>query len=363
MANLQPKRKKYLLFSMSRSETGVDNAFTMLNRILLEAQHLNRIPAIGEFAMSPTHNLGDNRFNWCFADYLDLSNGVTHQLGKEGHRPTAFGVDWIKEQELDLANYAFDQVYNLADDEVVNEEMNQRYDVLIRRDPTFKYVSACKEYKYDDCFIDFPYSEKINRLVDEVLDSLGISREAAMAAQHYFLNKINSSGWDVRHDCIPLKKVYYACMHVRASIKDRDFGQPIFPFAAVKEQIKSVLEHSIAKGSRLYIMSDIHQADFFDFLKSDYQVYRYHDFPKLRKIVSGEDGSKIDNVMLYLIEKNIMKHATVKILPPHKGPMVYHLNTVYNLSILKKTPVLQAGELKRAVYNFIRRLLRRILRR
>ena len=136
MANLQPKRKKYLLFSMSRSETGVDNAFTMLNRILLEAQHLNRIPAIGEFAMSPTHNLGDNRFNWCFADYLDLSNGVTHQLGKEGHRPTAFGVDWIKEQELDLANYAFDQVYNLADDEVVNEEMNQRYDVLIRRDPT-----------------------------------------------------------------------------------------------------------------------------------------------------------------------------------------------------------------------------------
>ena len=192
---------------------------------------------------------------------------------------------------------------------------------------------------------------------------MGISREAAMAAQHYFLNKINSSGWDVRHDCIPLKKVYYACMHVRASIKDRDFGQPIFPFAAVKEQIKSVLEHSIAKGSRLYIMSDIHQADFFDFLKSDYQVYRYHDFPKLRKIVSGEDGSKIDNVMLYLIEKNIMKHATVKILPPHKGPMVYHLNTVYNLSILKKTPVLQAGELKRAVYNFIRRLLRRILRR
>ena len=361
MANLQPNSKKYLLFSMSESETGVDNAFSMLNRVLLEAQHLNRITAIGKFAMSPTHNLGDNRFNWCFADYLDLSNGVPHRLGKEGHSPIAFSVDWIKEQELDLANYAFDQVYNLADDEVVNEEMNQRYDVLIRRDPTLRYASACKEYKYDDCFIDFPYSEKINRLVDQTLDSLGISREAAIAAQHYFLNKVNSSRWDVRHDCIALNQVYYACMHVRMS--DRESQWPVFGFSSSKKSIKSVLEHSIAKGSRLYIMSDIHQPDFFDFLKSDYQVYRYHDFPKLRQLVSGENGEKVDNVMLYLVEKNIMKHAMVKILPPHKGPMVYHLNTVYNLSILKKTPVLQVGAFKRAVYNFIRRLLSRIFSR
>ena len=348
---------------MSGSETGVDNAFTMLNRVLLEAQHLDRIPAIGKFAMNPTHNLGDNRFSWCFEDYLDLSSGVTYRLGKEGHRPTASGIDWIKEQELDLADYAFDKVYNLADDEVVSEEMNQRYDVLIRRDLTFKYAGTCKKYKFDDCFIDFPYSGKINRLVDEILDTLDMSRKVAMASQHYFLNKVNKSGWDVRHDYIPLNKVYYACMHVRASIKDRDFDQPIFPFAAMKEQIESVLEYSIAKGSRLYIMSDIHQPDFFDFLKSDYRIYRYHDFPKLRQLVSGEDGRKVDNVMLYLVEKNIMKYATVKILAPHKGPMIYHLNTVYNLSILKKPPALQAGALKRAVYKFIRRLLSRILTR
>ena len=348
---------------MSKSETGVDSAFSMLNRVLLEAQHLSRIPAIGTFAMSPTHNLGDNRFNWHFEDYLDLSNGVTHQVGREGHGPTAFGVDWIKEQELDLANYAFDQVYNLADNEIVSEEMNQRYDILVRRDPTFKYVSAYKEYELDDCFIDFPYSGKTNGLVDEILDALGMSRKAAMVAQHYFLNKVNSSGWDVRHDCIPLNKPYYACMHVRASIKDRDFGQPIFPFSAVREQIKSVIEHSIARGSRLYIMSDIHQPNFFDFLKSDYRVYRYHDFPKLRQLVSGEGSRKIDNVMLYLVEKNIMKYATVKILAPHKGPMVYHLNTVYNLNILKKPLVLQVGAFKRTAYNLTRRLLSRILNR
>ena len=327
--------KKYLLFSMTERKTGVDNVFGMLNRIFKEDQHLNRIPVIGEFTMSQNHNIGDNRADLRFEDYLDLSNGITVRLEQGCHRPTASRLDWMKEKELDLASYASDKVYNLAADEIVNEEMNQRYDVLIRRDPTFKYAAVCGKYKYDRYLIDFPYSEKVNNLADEVLGALGISRQDAMAAQRYFLNRVNSSGWDQQYDSIPLNKVYYACMHVRAAFKDRDYEQPIFPFVAAKEQIESVVQNAIRKGSRLYIMSDIHQPDFFDFLKSDYQVYRYYDFPKLKELVSGE---KIDNVMLYLVEKNIMKYATVKILAPHKGPMIYNLNTLYDLTFLKNPP-------------------------
>ena len=44
--------------------------------------------------------------------------------------------------------------------------------------------------------------------------------------------------------------------------------------------------------------------------------------------------------MLHLVEKNIMRHATVKIIPPRKGMMMYHLNEVYDLSLLKKPPKL-----------------------
>ncbi len=323
---------------MTRRKTGVDNVFGMLNRIFKEAQHLNRIPVIGEFNISQTHNMGDNRTDLRFEDYLDLSDSVTVQLDQGCHKPTASHLDWMKEQELDLASYAPDKVYNLAADEIVTEEMNQHYDVLIRRDPTFKYAIACKKYKYDRYLIDFLYSEKVNSLTDKVLDAFGISRHDAMAAQHYFLNRVNSSGWDQQYDSIPLRKVYYACLHVRAAFEDRDYEQPIFPFVAAKEQIESVVKHAIRKRSRLYIMSDIHQPDFFDFLKSDYRVYRYYDFPKLRGLVSGEGGKKIDNVMLYLVEKNIMKYATVKILAPHKAPMIYNLNTLYDLTFLKKPP-------------------------
>ena len=343
MVDHRLKRKKYLLFSMSQRNTGADNVFTMLSRVFREALYLGRIPVIGKFTIGPTHNLGKVKSDFCFEDYLDLSNSITCRFEKGCHRPIASHLDWVKEEELDLEANFFDKIYFLSDEEVVTEEMNNRYDVVIRRDPSFKYAQTHKRYKSDNIFIDFPCSEKVNELTDEVLDILGTSREHAMAAQHYFLSQFNNLGWcedtisAVSQRNIPLNARYYACMHARASINDRDYEQPIFTFGSSRIQIKTVLNEAVAKGSQLYIMSDIHQSDFFDFLKSDYQVYRYHDFPQLKQLVSGED-SVIDNVMLYLVEKNIMKYATVKISPPHKGPMVYHLNTVYDLSFLKNPP-------------------------
>ncbi|MXX98299.1 MAG: hypothetical protein F4Y58_00100 [Gammaproteobacteria bacterium] len=209
--------------------------------------------------------------------------------------------------------------------------------MFIRRDPTFEYVRTCAKYKYGSFMIDFPYAAKINRLTDEVLGTLGISREHAMAAQHYFLSRENNiqpcgESHDLQ-DNIPLDNGYYACMHVRVS--DRDSGWPVFAFTSARKQIKSVLAYTVCKGAKIYIMSDVHRPNFFDFLKSDYRIYRYYDFPRLEQLISDKAGGKTDNVMLYLVEKNIMKHATVKILPPHKGPMIYHLNTVYNTFVLK----------------------------
>ena len=341
---------------MVQRATGMDTVFRMLNLIFKEAQHLNRIPAIGEFTMSPTHNLGDSRTNLRFEDYLDMSNSKTCRFDKGYHRPIASHLRWIKEEDLALDSYFFDKVYFLSDEETVSEAMNLRYDVLIRRDPTFSYVGTCREYKYGKHLIDFKYSNQLNKLTDEVLDILGTSRAHARVSQHYFLSRVNDA------DCcdstianmLKSNTNYYACMHVRASIDDRDYEQPIFTFASLKLQIKTVLQGAIARGSKLYIMSDIHQPDFFDFLKSDYRVYRYHDFPNLKRLVSGEDGGKIDNVMLYLVEKNIMKHAMVKILPPHKGPMIYHLNTVYDLTSLKKLPSrLTIRTLRRMVHDLI----------
>ena len=357
------KSQKYLLFSMTERKTGVDNIFRMLNLIFKEARLLGRIPVVGQFTMSPNHNLGNLKTGSCFADYLDLSNGVTSQMEGMQRKQIASHLDWMPQQDLDLTNYAPDQVYTLADNEMVRAEMNRRYDILIRRDPTFQYVMTFAKYKCD-FLIDFPYSKKVNKLTDIVLDVLGISREHAIAAQHYFLSKINDIQSGGNHDmeaadvCIPANAGYYACMHIRTSDR-KDW--PIFVLASAKKQIKSVLEHTIAKGTKLYIMSDMHQTNFFDFLKADYQIYRYHDFPELTQLVANKDGNEIDNVMLYLVEKNIMRHALVKILPPHKGPMIYHLNTVYNAYTLKNRFVLKSfSVIKRNIIEAITNVLARL---
>ena len=325
---------------MANRKTGVDNVFRMLNLIFKEARHLGRIPAIGKFTMSPSHNLGNLRSDLCFEDYLDLSNGVVLQFEHGGHKPITSHLDWIKEEELDLTSYAPDKIHALEPDKIVTEKMNQHYDVLIRRDPTFRYVRACAKYKYGSFIIDFPHSEKVNQLTDEVLSVLGISRAHAMAAQHYFLSRMHDmysfGRGDPLYDNIPLDNGYYVCMHVRVS--DRDSGWPIFAFTSSKEQIKTLLMNTVGKGARIYIMSDVHRPNFFNFLKPDYRVYRYYDFPRLRQLTSSEAAGKTDNVMLYLVEKNIMKYATIKILPPHKGPMIYHLNTIYDTFALKDPP-------------------------
>ena len=115
---------------------------------------------------------------------------------------------------------------------------------------------------------------------------------------------------------------YYACLHVR--LNDVHY-MPDLEYASKPENISSVLERAIPKGSKLYIMSDIQELDYFDFLKKDYQIYRYYDFPVLKQLVSGENRRRIDNAMLYSVEKNILQYANRKIIPFRDSNYYQHI--------------------------------------
>ena len=57
--------------------------------------------------------------------------------------------------------------------------------------------------------------------------------------------------------------------------------------------------------------------DYFDFLKPQYDIYRYTDFKELRE--QFVEQRAIDHDLLYSMEKNIMRHALVKIFPQRKN--------------------------------------------
>ncbi len=335
------KDDKYLIFSMTQSKFGIDQIFKTLNVVFMEAYELGRTPVVGKFAVRPEYNFYCRRDNFKFEDYLNLSEGTIRPIDKVDSI-VEDGQKWIKEEDFDLDRYAADKVLQVSD-EVISSEMNESYDVIVRRDPTSQYARDYAKKK-PSFLLDFPYSEKVNGLTDKVLETMGTSRENALAGQYYFWDKVGTmrSCFDeqtrARGSSISLKDAYYACMHVTSKRGVRPKEKLMLQFAFSNQQVKTLLSYAISKNSRLYIMSDIRNPNYFDFLKEDYSVYRYHDFPELAQLVSSEQESAVDNVMLHLVEKNIMRHATVKIVPPRKGMMMYHLNEVYDLSLLKHPP-------------------------
>ena len=287
MANNKSSSKKYLVFSMARRKASIEHVLASLNLVFIEAACLDRIPAVGKFTIMPKQNRNFKKDDFRFEDYFDLSNSTLRRRNKvddiiKDHQ------QWIKEEELGLESCASDKVCHIGD-KVISQEMDESYDIIVRRDPTSKYIENYLKNKTPDALIDIPYSQKVNQLTDLVLNALNTSREKSLDAQHYFLNKVATmrSCFDEatreRGSSISLKDSYYACMHVHKEGQDT----PLFQFAVAKKQIQEVLSYAINKGSQLYVISDILNPKHFDFLKENYRVYRYYDFPELNKLVSA----------------------------------------------------------------------------
>ena len=104
-------------------------------------------------------------------------------------------------------------------------------------------------------------------------------------------------------------------IYVTEEIKHADYLRN-----GIVKAVKNVYEmHS--KNMPLYIMSNRMDADYFDFLKPKYNVYRYTDFEELVEQVTR--GGVIDHNLLYLVEKNIMRHAAVNIHCYRKNRFVF----------------------------------------
>ena len=166
-------------------------------------------------------------------------------------------------------------------------------------------------------------SEIVNDLTDIVLNHFGVPRESAESLSDILwdLPKIQYSDMAFYYRDLN----YYACMHVRYGGNVNHASKlikrtPQRLSMAIKRVLRAIYERN-RKNLPLYIMSNINDVHYFDFLKPDYDIYRYTDFRELRERFTRQE--EIDHNLLYSVEKNIMRYATVKILPSSRNRFIF----------------------------------------
>ena len=122
--------------------------------------------------------------------------------------------------------------------------------------------------------------------------------------------------------------LYYACLHVRGNDLLKHLSTQ---YAANRNNLKRILKRAVPKGSTIYLMSDIAEPHYFDFLNENYIVYRYFDFPELKALVSNEDKKESDNAMLYSVEKNILQYSHIKIIRARNCPKLLYTNSSHTI--------------------------------
>ncbi len=171
-------------------------------------------------------------------------------------------------------------------------------------------------------YIVIPPSRRVENLSDIVINHFGTKRESMKLFTGALYDLPRFRKFSIEQDFNNFR--YYACMHVRfaeySKIASKEIKHADYLRKGIEAAVKNVYEmHS--KNMPLYIMSNIMDADYFDFLKPKYNIYRYTDFEKLVEQVS-QDGV-IDHNLLYSVEKNIMRYAAVKIHSYRRNRFVF----------------------------------------
>ena len=327
---------KYLYTPYLR-DGGLDSVIRGIVILIQAAVTMKRIPIIRRVTTAAYHRL-DKLHKRTYIDYeryIDLPRTKIFKIGPEGGtKELAITLQYIHEQDFNDNLYSRNQV-RYIDHTQIHDPENDKYPVICMLNP--RYIAARKKLPELHERIDrglnlstsSPFliilqpSKIVNDLTDIVLNHFGMTRESAefLSSILYDLPKIKYS--DMEFYCRDLN--YYACMHVRypGDVGDRLSRlvkkTPQRLSRPIKRVLKMIYERN-HKNLPLYIMSSLNDVHYFDFLKPDYDIYSYTDFKELREQFTLKE--EIDHNLLYAVEKNIMRYATVKILPLYRNKFI-----------------------------------------
>ena len=97
----------------------------------------------------------------------------------------------------------------------------------------------------------------------------------------------------------------FVAVHARRGDR-RDYPRRLTEPAAIRRHL---VEHGVADGSTLFLLSDERAAAFWKPLAENYDLARYPNYAPLAALVSSEGGRQPDNYLLFEVEKEVMAGA------------------------------------------------------
>ncbi len=330
--------KKYLMTQPEYLEgkerdkiEGLDGKIRDVSSLWGKALTLKRIPVIpNQPPNTMTHNLGKSLDNFTWLRYLDLDKTEAYKLRKDGTiKKEKSRLNYVLRSDFNIESYPQNQTHTVDLDKLYDRD-NEKYKVL-RVAPSIGFPTP-------PYYIRFIASQAVNDLTDSVLARFGTGRSTMQDAQELLYNRCSTVNLfeKIKHE-----KFFYSCLHIRAN--DMLFFEPRFFHAALASNIKRLVHRACPHGTKLYIMSDIHDAEYFDFLRNRYDVYTYRDFPELKCLIDNASHAA-DNHLLYAVEKNIMDHALVKLVAHRRS--LYHFQSDFIYSVPRTI---------RYIYEYIKR--------
>ena len=353
---------KYLIFDTTNCfPAGLDHKLSTLKHAIKEAVRLDRVLVLRKFAIWHYQNLVHSQFPTIdiknkpeykgikFESYINIAKTKIYELKDNGDiRKIKKPLRYISEEDFDLSAYTDnpeailktvgfidefpkhiptainEHILIMENNECITSQQNNRYKIIVRR---------TNDYGYDDgaehLLVSLYPSDGVERLTDIVLKSIGTNLDSVKKRFSFYhkaplQKEQNNYKIKFSQEC-PL---YYASLHVRGNDSLKHISNQ---YGANQNNLRRILKHAVPKGSIIYLMSDIAEPHYFDFLNENYIVYRYFDFPELKALVINEDKKEIDNAMLYSVEKNILQYSHIKIVRARNCPKLLYTNSSHTI--------------------------------
>ena len=308
---------------------GLDSKLWDLEIAINAALSMQRIPILREEQSSSSHRLDGVKktypINW--DKYLNLSRTVI--LKVDSNRVITkipHTLQYVYERDFNFNLYPENQIRFIDETQIYDKENNQypiicllkKADLLSLKQPVnspdkLEFKKRMSLQYNPSLLIQFSPSEEVNILTDTVLSAFGTTREdmkVLINALYDFFPRGRSKSSEIYE-----KFSCYMCMHVRYGWSGRYASTLIKQSSDLRFCLGKTVKKAYSWKHRsmpLYIMSNIMEPDYFDFLISKYNIYRYTDFKELREQFIHKDV--IDHNLLFSVEKNIMRHTPFKIL-------------------------------------------------